>query len=404
MRNASTLALYLVMATGIALGQTLPLSEDQILDLLFRKMAGQAAIAELVKNKGIDFRITESKRSHMRKHGAGPELLAAVESASRDYVKRLAEPWALIPPPPEPVRQPPPFDEAGRKALLERARAAALTYASGMPSFTCMQVEKRTADLLGDGSWRPVGDIVARVFYQQGKSERRVASVNNDIIARVDDRLPYMIHPELDQSNLAMAASNAFWNKAIPVIGAVLGGGYHPPNRYWTVKPYKFAGQAPTPADFLSALRDLFILERETEFAWMRQGWLRNEPVEIFTYEVPDLMSSWEVADGFGESHVVAYGGRLYIERNTGRVLRITRQAVDLPGSWAVTAAEMVLDFDYLGAAGQERLLPWRAATLVVQDHPSGSAPSAGVITRASTDFRGYKFYTVDSTITYEVK
>jgi len=404
MRTVSTFALYFLMTASIALGQTHPLSEDQILDLLFRKVAGQAQIAELVNNNGVDFRISDAKRSHLRKHKAGPELLAAVEAAARDYVKRLDGPWALIPPLPEPVRQLPPFDAQGRKALLERARSVALTYASGMQSFTCMQVEKRTADMVGDGSWRPVGEIVARVFYQHGKTERRVASVNNDIIARVDDRLPYLIFPELEQSNLAVAASNAIWERGIPLIGLFLGFGYQKPNKYWTVKPYKFAGQTPTPADFLSALRDLFVPERETEFAWMRQGWLRRTPVEIYTYEVPDLMSSWQVADGYGESHEVAYGGRVYVERNTGRVLRITRQAVDLPVGWTVTAAEMVLDFDYLGAAGQERLLPWRAGTLVIQDHPSGSAPSAGVITKAQTDFRGYKFYTVDSTITYEAK
>ena len=408
MRNASAFALFFLMAAGPAVGQdgraAHPLSEDQILDLLFRRVAGQAAIAELVHNNGIDFRISEARRGHLRRFGAGPELKTAVEAASRDYVKRLDQPWALIPPLPEPVRQPAPFDEQGRKALLERARTTSLAYAKDMQSFTCMQVEKRTADLVGDGSWRPVGEIVARVFYQQGKTERRVASVNNDIVARVDDRLPYLIHPELEESNLAMAASNAFWEKAIPVVGMFLGFGYQKPNKYWTVKPYKFAGQTPTPADFLSALRDLFGPERETELVWLRQGWLRKNPVEIFTYEVPDLMSSWEVVDGYGESHAVAYGGRVYIDRNTGSVLRITRQAVDLPIGWTVTAAEMVLDFDYLGAAGQERLLPWRAGTLVIQDHPSGSAPSAGVITRAQTDFRGYKFFTVDSTITYEVK
>jgi len=403
MRTLSTFALYLLMAGGLVSGQTPaahPLSEDQILDLLFRKVAGRAAIVELVNKNGVDFRMTEDRRHRLRKRG-GRQLVEVVESASHDYEKRLKEPFVLIPPAPEPVLQAAPFDEAGRKALLARARTAALDYAHGMPSFTCMQVERRTADLTGGGYFRPVGEIVARVFYDKGKSERHVASVNNDIVARVDDRLPYLMNPELDQSNLAVAATKAIWEGSFSLISMINGYGFARPNRYWTVKQYKFAGQTPTPADFLSALRDLFVQERETEFVWMRQGWLRRSPVEIFTYEVPDLMSSWEVADGYGESHAVTYGGRVYVDRNTGHVLRITRQAVDLPTGWTVTAAEMVLDFDYLGPSGQERLLPWRAGTLVVQDHPSGSAPSAGVITKAETDFRGYKFYKVDSTIIY---
>jgi hypothetical protein len=287
--------------------------------------------------------------------------------------------------------------------LLDRAREVSLAYVSDLRSFTCLQVEKRSVDLLGDSDWRPLGEIVARVDYQRGATDRRVVTVNNDLTGRVDDRLPYLIHPEFEESSLVAAAAKGL-DEGLSVIRAVMGYGYARPPRFWTVKPYRFAGQTPVPADFLQALRDLFTRERGTELTWMRQGWLRRTPVEIFTYEAPDLMSSWQVADGYGEGHVVAYGGRVYMDRNTGHVLRITRQAVDLPAGWTVTAAEMVMDFEYLGAPGQERLLPLRTAALVVQDHPSGRVPSNGVFTKVETDFRACRSFTVDSTIFYDVK
>ena len=86
----------------------------------------------------------------------------------------------------------------------------------------------------------------------------------------------------------------------------------------------------------------------------------------------------------------------MWIDRNSGRTLRIERKARDLPSVFPIGTVESSSDYQFVRIGGTGRfLLPARSETLIC---PRGGA----ICSRNTIDFRNYKKYSTEASIVFD--
>ena len=113
-----------------------------------------------------------------------------------------------------------------------------------------------------------------------------------------------------------------------------------------------------------------------------------------YTFNVTHANSHWTIHMG-SQQYDPAYKGSVWIDPKTARVMRIEMQAYGFPTDFESDDVESATDYEYvrLGDA-QQYLLPVHAETLSCQR-------GTPYCSRNTIDFRNYKKYTGESTITF---
>lgn len=322
-----------------------PFTEDQLyLQLRYIQTIGESQIIEQVQKRGVDFRMNDARRKAFKKAGAGEALLTAIAKASEDRQKAPSSLAADTAPPEaeKPVVLPPPLDSAAVADLLDRARNRALSYTSGLPSFICVQQTKRHVDPTGRGAWQLQDVIQARLTYEKQKGESyQINTVNNQLVDKSYDALN----------------------------GAVSTG------------------------EFGSLLLGIFEPETEAQFAWAKQAAIDGRPVEVYNYGVLQERSHWHITFNKVQTIVPGYRGRVWVDRATAQVMKLTMSAVNIPADFPVRTADTTLEYDYVDIAGLIFLLPKRATVLMSEGR---------VVTRNEIEFRLYRKFTTDTKITFD--
>jgi hypothetical protein len=319
-----------------------------------KALGGEDEIVAMVEKRGVDFTLTETFTKELRKAGAGDGLIAAVKKASDDRLK------ALRAAPPigsaaavnavaakeaeKEVPMPPPPDAKGQTELIEKARQQAMDYTRGLPSFLCSQVTKRYFSRKGDkDNMSQMDNILANLSYD-GENHReryKIVTVNNQIT-----------------------------NKTMEDLGGAVSMG-----------------------EFGSMLLSVFEPERLARFQWERQGALRGRATEVYGYNVQKENSQWRVEWEKRLTAFPAYRGLVWVDRETGHVLRLTMNTVDMDKDFPIKSVESQLDYNWAEISGIRFLLPETSTNLM----SDGSTLSKNVI-----EFRLYRKFEAESKITFE--
>ncbi len=322
-----------------------PFTEDQLyLQLRYIQTIGEANIIEQVQKRGVDFRLTEPLRRSFKKAGATDGVLAALAKASETRQKAPPSLAAAtsIPEPEKQIPLPPPLNVAGQDELLERARNRALSYTANLPSFICVQQTKRHADPTGRGSWRLLDTIQARLSYERGKGESyQINTVNNQLVDKSYDALN----------------------------GAVSTG------------------------EFGSLLLGIFEPATETKFAWSKQAAINGRAAEVYVYGVQQIHSQWHITYNKKETIIPAYRGRVWVDRESAQVLKLTMTAIDIPRDFPVNMADTTLEYEFVDISGIIFLLPKRATVLMAEGR---------LTTKNEIEFRLYRKFSAESKITFD--
>ena len=86
---------------------------------------------------------------------------------------------------------------------------------------------------------------------------------------------------------------------------------------------------------------------------------------------------------------IAAYVGSVWVDINTARVLRIERQARNLPSDFPIDAVESAVDYSYVMIEGKSFLLPVHAESL-------GCERGSSFCTHNVIDFRNYHQFKAD--------
>ncbi len=137
----------------------------------------------------------------------------------------------------------------------------------------------------------------------------------------------------------------------------------------------------------------LDVMANNTDARFKADG---EEPIEgrtawRYRYRVLQSNSHWRIlADG--QEVRPAFRGRIWIDKETHRVLRLEKEALDLPTTVPSSLAEMTTELGMVSIAGETFLLPVKSENLSCQR-------DTVTCNRNEVTFRNYRRFTTESTI-----
>jgi hypothetical protein len=322
----------LAVAAVPASAQETPIAQTEYVRMLYG-IKGAATIEPIVdalRRRGINFPVTDGVRSLTRsKSGNNEDLKRALEEAERRRQN------------PESTKLPAPADSA---EILEKTRQNTMAVVEEMPDFVVKQVITRSEAYAGTGNWRPYDSLVIGVSYSSKNGEQyRVLSKNG-----------------------------------APVNAEVSGS-------------YSGLDGATSGGEFVEDLQKIFARDSKTKFEAESTDIVRGRSCIIYSYEI-ELANNKHGGVGLKgpvySSSPAGEKGRIWIDRNDHRVLRIEYQLTDIDPGFPVKAVTKMIDYDMVDIAGEKYLLP------VLSDF-RGTVASSGkrFESRNVIRFRNYQKY-----------
>jgi hypothetical protein len=226
--------------------------------------------------------------------------------------------------------------------LIRKATDAALDFVEGLPAYVCQEMMTRYQ---GEGKpirWQAIDVVTMNLVYENGKEDYRDITVNGK--------------PK---------------------------------------KSLEETGGAWSTGEFGTVLIDLFSPATATDFVYRRDTRVNGITTKVYDFSVARENSHWSIKMG-SQSYNPPYRGGVWIDPTNGRVMRIEMQAYGFPSSFPSDHVESATDYQYirLGDAKQY-LLPVHAETLTCQR-------GTGYCSRNTIDFRNYRKYSGEATITFD--
>jgi hypothetical protein len=314
-----------------ALQQGPPLTNEEFVRRLYQLPANPGENTKLVddiRKRGIGFPITPGLRSLIAtKSGNDASLLHTLEEANR----RRTNPTVATPLPPL----------AETNALLEQTRKATLGAAETMPDYLVKQQITRSHAYGQSKNWSPYDRLSIAVSYRQSAGEDYKLLTVNGL-------------PVTEDQNYNM----------------------------------KLGGTIST-GEYVSTLTSLFRPESQTEFQAVDTDTLRGRRTIVYEYEVKRENSQQTLGWGEGGSMkretVSGYRGRIWVDRENYRILRLESISTEIEPGFPITAASKIIDYDWVTINDRTHLLPARAVVeLTARDRGQTEQ------TRNEILFRGY--------------
>lgn len=299
----SFLIFSVLLVVQLSFGQLQPISQPEFVKLLYsiqKDPGAKGRITDQLRRRGIDFELTDGLRGLTRsKSGNDEDLKRALEEAGR----RRQNPEAAKPP-----------STAETAEVLEKTRKNTIEMVGEMPDFVVKQLISRFEAYAGTGNWRPLDNLIIAVSFSTEKGEQyKVLSKN----------------------------------------GA--------PMNSETQNSYNGLDGATSGGEFVEDLNKIFKPESKTEFSYLTTDVLRGRRTLVYEYEIA-IENNKDGGVGLKgpvyRSSPAGEKGRIWIDRDDFRVLRIEYQLKDIAKDFPVKAVTKLIDYDVVEIAGEKYLLP----------------------------------------------
>jgi hypothetical protein len=249
----------------------------------------------------------------------------------------VAGPPAAGPPTAAPPTAGPSADSVPTRSLplIERARVAAFEFSEKLPNFICKEFMARSTQH-GRGSEMPLDVVSAEIIYADAQESYRDVKIDGRPTA-----------------------------KSLPEIGGS-----------WST------------GEFASTLLELFHPDTKAQFRSGGASSISGFSAQVYDFQVRSENSRWRLQVG-SQTLIAAYGGSVWVDPATARVLRIEMQARSIPPDFPMDAVESAVDYSFVTIGGASVLLPVHAESLGCERGTSNC--SHNII-----DFRNYHEYKVD--------
>ncbi|MFN2407645.1 MAG: hypothetical protein ABR594_16475 [Pyrinomonadaceae bacterium] len=325
---------------------TKPLTSKEVVNLLYqlqRQPETRDEVIDEIRKRGISFALTDGMRSLVStKSGNDTLLRRTIEEAERRRVNPAA---SALP------------SEAEGSELLERARNVTLAAASAMPDFLVKQIVKRSVAYGNTTNWIPQDNLTIAVGYRANAGEEyRILTVNG--MPAGDD-----VKPTSDYSK------------------------------------YAPKGASSSGVEYISALADIFKPATKTEFRMVDTDQIQGRRTIVYEYVVKREASqlTLTVADTNSRA-TVGSRGRMWIDRELDRVLRLEQIATEIPPDFPITAASSIIDYDWVTINERKYLLPTQSQILLTTNQTKFVLQS-----RNDVRFRNYQKFSAELKIVDEV-
>jgi hypothetical protein len=297
------LLLLLLTIFQFGYAQEKPVTQTEYVKMLYslqKNPGGAAAIVDALRRRGINFPLTDGLRGLTRsKSSNNEELKRTIEEAER----RRQNPD---------ITKLPSVKDAD--TILEKTRENTLALLADMPDFVVKQLITRSEAYAGTGNWRPYDNLIIAVSYSTERGEQYKVLSKNGVQVNTETSNNYN---GLD--------------------GATSGG------------------------EFVEDLKKIFKPESKTQFELLTTDLQRNRKSVVFQYEIA-IENNKDGGVGLKganyQSSPAGEKGRIWIDREDFRVLRIEYQLTDIAPTFPVKAVTKFIDYDQVEIAGEKYLLP----------------------------------------------
>jgi hypothetical protein len=226
--------------------------------------------------------------------------------------------------------------------LIRKAADTALDFTQTLPNYVCQELMSRYASQTRPANWQALDVVSTEVIYENGKEDYRKITLNGRPV------------------NKKMEEMNGSWSTG----------------------------------EFGTVLISLFSPATGTEFHYRRDARMAGILTKEYDFTVTHANSNWSIHIG-GQTYDPGYSGTVWIDPSSARVMRIEMSARSFPSDFGTDDVESATDYEYirLGDAKQY-LLPVHAETL-------SCVRGTNDCSRNVIDFRNYRKYTGESTITF---
>jgi hypothetical protein len=337
----------LVLTAALALAQrALTVAEltTFIRNTLKQKQDDKLVADYLLKHMKMKEHLDDKTVEDLQGLGAGPRTTAALRKLSQESASLPAAPPPLPEKPaPAPVQIPAPTS-VEQAEILDQIRAYALNYSNNIPNFLCTQVTRRNVDPTGTGNhFRQVDTIQEQLSFNDHREKYVVTMVNGAMVTGRD-------HEKL--------------------------------------------GGATSSGEFGSMLYDIFNPATETQFDWERWTTWHGKRTYVFSFEVRQDRSRYDIYHGPSDRHIVAaYRGLVYADMVTKNIMRIKMECVNLPPDFPIQEASQDLQYEMAKIADQEFLLPAKSEL---------NSREARYLVKNVTTFHLYHKFTTTDVISFE--
>jgi len=213
---------------------------------------------------------------------------------------------------------------------------------AAMPDFVVEQVTTRYASFNNEATWNMVDRIEAELVWTGGREEYRNVRLNGR---------PIQGGPE----------STGAWSTG----------------------------------EFLTTAADILSPATRTGSVRLGRETVQGQPAVVFEFSIRAEDSHWTPAAPTGERLKPAQKGRLWIDEQSGRLLRIEQRAVFIPPSFPLDKAECTVEFAPVQVAGASLPMPVRAET-------RGCERGAVKCSKNEIVFRNYRRFRAESTVVFK--
>jgi hypothetical protein len=322
-----------------------PLTSREVVSLVYqlpRRPDLKDEIVAEIRRRGIGFPLTDGLRSVVAtKSGNDPLLRRTLEEAER---RRLNPTASALP------------SEAEATDLLERTRAATLAAASAMPDFIVKQLIRRSRAYGTTNNWIPQDNLTIAVGYRANAGEEYKVLAVNGIPLSTEARQTRDYSKDVD------------------------------------------AGATSSGVEYISAVAGVFNPQSKATFTPVDTDTVRGRRALVYEYEVKQPNSQLTLKAGDMAPVRVGSRGRIWLDRETNRVLRFEQIATEVPYDYPITAASSIIDYDWVTISEQKYMLPTHSEIMMTQVNRGVSVQS-----RNEIRFRGYQKFGAELKVIDEI-
>ena len=323
----------------LTFAQDKPLTQEEYVKMLYivqKDPSRKDALVEAVRQRGLGFELTDGLRSlTVSKSRNDAELKRTVEEAAR----RRENPTAAKLP-----------SEKETNEALDKTRTNTLAAVEAMPDFVVKQQIARSYAYAGTNNFRSQDKLVVGVSYRSdGQEEYKLLSKNG-------------ISEENPQSK----------------------------------QTYEEVGGTSSTGEFVTVLAKIFKPESDTKFKIVDTDLINKRPALVFEYSITRDKAQQVIVstDVIRSTAITGMNGKIWIDREKFRVLRVESNATELPRDFPITSARRAIDYDWVKITDENYLLPVLSDVRLTFRQGTQAFESRNLIR-----FRNYQKYGTDFTI-----
>ncbi|MBI3470610.1 MAG: hypothetical protein HY013_04570 [Candidatus Solibacter usitatus] len=245
---------------------------------------------------------------------------------------------AAEPAPPRPIPETAPESDP----FIEKARETAMSFVETLPNYVVKQITTRYVSV-SKANWQAQDNITTDLVYENGRESYRNIMLNGK-----------------------------------PAKGKVEETGA------WST------------GEFGTILKDLFSGATDADFRQRGSSTIANRGAKVYDFSVEQPNSHWQVITP-GQTYRPAYKGKVWIDRETARVLRIEMQSRNMPSEFPLDKVESATDYEFVRIGEGSFLLPTHSETL-------SCVRGSSQCSRNVIEFRNYRKFASESNITFTPK